>query len=467
MKPLVLAILAVGLVGATAGLDARGWHAALPPQPGNVVAAVAPQDLEFPSFIVDSVKRRTFVLYFSPTCWHCVASAPELLALSKRLSDHIDFLGVASGTSDEADLARFVTEFGITFPIVRDSDHLFAAATGIDSTPCLIVVDPPRQPGSRVLSIVEAYLPYVRGSDRILEMRFTSDPKGPMGVLARGGFQGVSTCAACHPEPARAWTLTAHAYATFHLHDKGGSDNLSCLRCHSTNPVSPSSVKGDAQGYSPSDPSSPFAEVGCEACHGASGPHAGSGTDPRSTCVSCHDASRGVPFDEKLAIRFVDHFEGQELSDTDLQVERITAARGQAARPLLDFPAGETAGPKVCATCHRQQTKAWRKSAHASAMSSLGGDDASKLECVACHASPRNTGVREGSTADYRTETSVDCEACHGPAAEHAKDPASHRPWTLASPDPECAVEGVCVRCHTPRWDEHWALKTRMDAIRH
>ena len=71
-------------------------------------------------------------------------------------------------------------------------------------------------------------------------------------TAARRDFVGSTTCATCHPAIAASWRATPHARSTASL---GPRPAARCLACHGT---------GDApagRAY--------FAEVGCEACHGA------------------------------------------------------------------------------------------------------------------------------------------------------------------------------------------------------
>jgi hypothetical protein len=73
-----------------------------------------------------------------------------------------------------------------------------------------------------------------------------------LSLAARRDFVGSTTCATCHPAVAAAWKTSAHARSTVSL---GPRPAARCLACHGT---------GDApagRAY--------FAEVGCEACHGA------------------------------------------------------------------------------------------------------------------------------------------------------------------------------------------------------
>ncbi len=73
-----------------------------------------------------------------------------------------------------------------------------------------------------------------------------------LAAAGRRDFVGATTCGGCHPALLAAWQATGHARAAAAL---GARPPPRCLACHGT---------GDApagRAY--------FAEVGCEACHGA------------------------------------------------------------------------------------------------------------------------------------------------------------------------------------------------------
>ncbi len=75
---------------------------------------------------------------------------------------------------------------------------------------------------------------------------------------ARRDWVGSATCGTCHPSQLAAWQATAHARSVTRLGRTAGTAR--CLGCHGT---------GDAPAGK-----SYFAEVGCEACHGAGGHYA-------------------------------------------------------------------------------------------------------------------------------------------------------------------------------------------------
>jgi hypothetical protein len=180
---------------------------------------------------------------------------------------------------------------------------------------------------------------------------------------------------------------------------------------------------------------------------------------PGATCVRCHDAGHGR-FDPEAGLAAIDHFQANGWTDDVLRERRLDRVRGLGPRPFADLPSGPTVGAAACTGCHRAEARQWRSTPHARAMDALSGPDREQEGCVACHATPA------GESGAFRTGESVGCEACHGPGGLHAKDPTAAI-VSLKSPDPECAVERVCTRCHTPERDPDWALGTALPLVTH
>ncbi len=442
--------------------DDRGWHL----RQGSVdaaalLAAGEPQPVELPAFVVEKIQRRTVLIYISPSCPHCVTVLPELSSLALRVADHADVLLVFSGYADLGDAKSFASRQQLPFPWVHDGDRSFALATGFDTTPSLLVVDPPEDEGSHELEVLDAYMPYVHGADAIVEMRLLGDSES---VLARGDWLGAVTCGACHLEETRSYSMTLHSVAYYHLVDAGGVDDGSCLDCHVTNPLpawSPGQEPGEA-GFRQGDHRSPFANVTCESCHTASGPHDGDGGQPREACTRCH-APDHVPFELEVALPHVDHFAGGGVTDGQMQAWRSLVAVGEVERPLATMPSSATTGAKACGSCHKPQLRQWRKTPHAKAMHLLEEEGHDKVTCVVCHATPVDSSVPVDSVEGFRTDESVGCELCHGPGQAHAEDPAANPMWTLKTRVEPCFVEGVCTRCHNEirddDFDVRWALR--------
>jgi len=109
---------------------------------------------------------------------------------------------------------------------------------------------------------------------------------------------------------------------------------------------------------------------------------------------------------------------------------------------------GAYAGAEKCAMCHGDLTKGWKTTRHAAAFETLKKKSQDKLPaCVKCHV----TGFEKtGGYVDQELTpelAGVQCEACHGPAAAHAANPAN-KSNLVARPG-----DAICRECHTKGQD--------------
>lgn len=113
-----------------------------------------------------------------------------------------------------------------------------------------------------------------------------------------------------------------------------------------------------------------------------------------------------------------------------------------AAQALAADDESAFAGADTCRTCHRAIYDSWKQTKHATAIEKLQYSDRRK-ECITCHV----TGSPEMIAAEQASPShpNVQCEACHGAAAAHAKNPA-FKEGLVASPG-----ESACTRCHNSR----------------
>jgi Cytochrome c554 and c-prime len=131
--------------------------------------------------------------------------------------------------------------------------------------------------------------------------------------------------------------------------------------------------------------------------------------------------------------------------------------RGEAAFTGISAPRQRV---KSCAECHETAAAFWAKTAHSHAYDTLvHARKQFSLDCIRCHV----TGWQQpgGVCRIDRTEVGgpgfagrgkgrqdVQCETCHGPASEHAKDPPGH----IAAEVPA----NVCMRCHEAENSPHF-----------
>jgi len=115
---------------------------------------------------------------------------------------------------------------------------------------------------------------------------------------------------------------------------------------------------------------------------------------------------------------------------------------------------GKYVGSARCAQCHANIHNNWSATLHAKAFESLEAiGQESNANCIGCHV----VGFgEEGGFVDRATTNvlaGVGCEACHGPAREHAENASDE---TLRPP--KNIASSICGQCHTgehhPNYDE-------------
>lgn len=144
----------------------------------------------------------------------------------------------------------------------------------------------------------------------------------------------------------------------------------------------------------------------------------------------------------------------EKRSPTDPKVEKLMRAHDRAVneanrvafRNLKPPPLGPDdvayVGSAACATCHQPAFIWWSNHRHGVAYMTLQKRNKQfNLDCVGCHV----TGYGEpgGSTVTHNLDgglVGVGCESCHGPGAEHAKNPEVD----LVRYTPE----STCLACH-------------------
>jgi cytochrome c554/c'-like protein len=107
-------------------------------------------------------------------------------------------------------------------------------------------------------------------------------------------YTGSERCAPCHESAFAVWAKSGHARAYQTLVDAKQDFNPKCLPCHT--------IGYNQKGGYQNPQATPLLEnVGCEACHGASGRHpdpspAGYGKVDASFCVTCHTRENSPDF---------------------------------------------------------------------------------------------------------------------------------------------------------------------------
>lgn len=107
-------------------------------------------------------------------------------------------------------------------------------------------------------------------------------------------------------------------------------------------------------------------------------------------------------------------------------------------------PAPKYAGVKTCVTCHLNICRYETNTPHASAFADLPSSQKQNPSCLACHTV--GYGLPTGFVSASATPqlAGVQCENCHGPAANHAASPDD----PTVVPRVELAAQ-VCGGCHS------------------
>ncbi|HET6349785.1 MAG TPA: multiheme c-type cytochrome [Candidatus Krumholzibacteria bacterium] len=146
-----------------------------------------------------------------------------------------------------------------------------------------------------------------------------------------------------------------------------------------------------------------------------------------------------------------------EFDKKNREIQKDLYAREQLKGTEQDPFGVRYLGVGTCQSCHEAEFQVYMKTAHAHAYSTLSSEFVNRdTNCVGCHVTGYGDkggfgGVRmRGAMVDL---VDVQCEACHGPGAEHSRD-GSYR----------TRAREACVRCHTPNddpdfnFDKDWPL---------
>lgn len=437
--------------------DPRGWSEGVVAS-GAARILMGPNraelpELSLPKSLMKKVQGKTLLFYYAPTCPHCQAVGEELGNLARALPKDVKVLGIATGTSLPADVAAFSKTYGIDFEMIVDEDRSIGAAMGARSTPSVLMIEP--APKNKA-SIIDLWYPYQPGYDLYVRIRAAKDPWSVF-----GGYLGNGSCVGCHQQESEAWALTHHSIAWRTLTTDGKDTDPECVACHVTG-------HGEEGGWTP-EKSPALTGVGCEACHGPSGPHDGVRTEAKSTCAGCHDDKHSIQFSVDKGLPLIDHFAANAMDDEAFRTRRMAVVDGKAPRSLLAFAADPTSGAEACKSCHEAEYAQWAESGHRKGMTVLRDQEKEgEVACVSCHATASRGGPRPDGLADYRVDEGVGCEACHGPGGAHiAAEGGKDNIEKLGDDCPVCVIEAVCTSCHTAEWDKDWDLETHLPRVGH
>jgi peroxiredoxin len=405
------------------------------------------------------------IVFFSPTCSHCrdeLAFLNSLLA-GDEFKDKFFVVAVSRFNQEQTNL--FIKQQRYAFPVVVDTDNsissLFPSFAGF--IPMGFIIDR----SGRIFAkhtgfsgrMMDLYLMELR--------KLCGLPNKPL--LNTKGYSGHDRCAVCHEKEHIQWSLTGHAAAFKSLQRKGSEEDPACVSCHVTG-------WGKTGGYAMNDKKDArtLEGVQCESCHGPGyeACAAFTGTKPgkksakewEALCLSCHTEKESLNFNFARRFPKVLHGSGPDVSamTREQRVKLLTEHRRK--KDLFGTPAAYV-GAEACKKCHEQEYVQWSKTAHAAAAKSPAAA-AAPIEKQYRF----NTGA--GGPGGYPAPgmQGVQCEACHGPAERHMKEPEKKGQdyiVGLGGSCDSCVVEQICRTCHGPDDDPKFKFEHYRELIRH
>ncbi len=124
---------------------------------------------------------------------------------------------------------------------------------------------------------------------------------------------------------------------------------------------------------------------------------------------------------------------------------------------------GKFRGASSCRSCHAEEFAQWNSTAHARAYTSLIKEQRHlDFDCVRCHVTGWGQPGGPSEPDKVGILRNVQCESCHGPAAEHIANPTAVKPPRVK------ATESQCKTCHDPSQDMgRFNYKTYLPRVDH
>jgi hypothetical protein len=170
------------------------------------------------------------------------------------------------------------------------------------------------------------------------------------------------------------------------------------------------------------------------------------------------DLDEVIPDDPKMG-----EITKQARAEIDVVQNQMAEAEAEAhaASDAAKAQASPYVTAETCGKCHKAEYETWQQSLHSHAFASLAPKHRTfDTACVVCH----SIGFRDKlgfinikATPQF---ANVQCEACHGPGAEHLKMPLGGNYKTPAAP-------ASCVGCHDRENSPDFVLSKYWPVIAH
>jgi hypothetical protein len=176
-------------------------------------------------------------------------------------------------------------------------------------------------------------------------------------------------------------------------------------------------------------------------------------TDSVLTVVELGDK---VPADATMALKLKEYKAAVEDIRKAEAAERARE-REEARRAAETYKESCLGVEKSCVRCHKDKYDSWKETAHSHAFATLQqAFQSTNPECLRCHTTCQLDLKQDGSVEVPEHLRNVQCEACHGMGAEHARDGSYGA----------IAVE-TCLRCHDEANSPDFDLATYLPKVTH
>jgi len=150
----------------------------------------------------------------------------------------------------------------------------------------------------------------------------------------------------------------------------------------------------------------------------------------------------------------------EAFDDENRKLQKELFAKQQVQGDSPEASHSRFLGVGACQSCHAEEFEVYTHTRHSHAYATLASQFVHRdTNCVGCHVTGFGEmggfeGVRvRGASVDL---IDVQCEACHGPGVNHARD-GSYRKTAIQS----------CTQCHTPNDDPDFDFATDWPKIQH
>jgi thiol-disulfide isomerase/thioredoxin len=96
---------------------------------------------EKPISLADFRSKVVLLNFWATWCGPCRAEIPDLVELQKKYSDRLQIIGLVVDDDDVDEIKKFMTEFGINYPIAVTTDEIRMQYGGIAALPTSFVID--------------------------------------------------------------------------------------------------------------------------------------------------------------------------------------------------------------------------------------------------------------------------------------------------------------------------------------